>query len=216
MREGLDAPALELPAANVEAIRSFLDGQSRIELAVWVRHEQSRPDGSMYDHHLVLGVADEDWSTGDMRALEDGMELPGLDIRDPTWLDIYPVSEVEALRSFGTVLWEQTAAGADPLDYRFTYEPFEPEPSAGERFAMLLAETPEINRVGATVEHLWKGDEVLGETVRLFVEAPLPTNALRIARDAARTTVLEDVRSHSASLGWPTGIGTAVLYERPS
>jgi hypothetical protein len=216
MREGLDAPTFELAPESVEEIRSFLDGQSRIELAVWVRHEQRGHDGPLYDHHLVLGVDDEDWKTGDMRALEEGMQLPALGTNEPTWLDIYPVSEVEPLRSFGTVLWEQTSAGADPLDYRFTYEPFQPEPSAGERFAMLLAETPEINRVGATVEHLWKGDEVLGETVRLFVEAPLPTDALRVARDAARTTVLEDVRSHSASLGWPTGIGTAVLYERPS
>jgi hypothetical protein len=216
MREGLDAPTLELPPENVEEIRSFLNGQSRIKLAVWVRHEQRGGDGPMYDHHLVLGVDDEDWNTGDMRALEDGMQLPALGTREPTWLDIYPVPEVEALRSFGTVLWEQTAAGADPLDYRITYEPFEPEPSAGERFAMLLAETPEIQRVGATVEHLWKGHEALGETVRLYVEAPPPTNALRVAVDAARTTVLEDVRSHSASLGWPTGIRTAVLYERPS
>src|SRR4051812_4799738 len=159
MREGLDAPTFELAPESVEEIRSFLDGQSRIELAVWVRHEQRGQEGTLYDHHLVLGLGDEDWTTGDMRALEEGMELPRLDTREPTWLDIYPVSEVDALRSFGTVLWEQDAAGDDPLDYRFTYDPFEPEPSAAERFATLLAQSPGIERVGATVERLWKSDE---------------------------------------------------------
>jgi hypothetical protein len=40
MREGLDAPTLELPAETVDEIRAFLDGQSRFRLAVWVRHER--------------------------------------------------------------------------------------------------------------------------------------------------------------------------------
>jgi hypothetical protein len=34
MREGLDAPAWELPAERLFELRSFLDGQSRIRLAV--------------------------------------------------------------------------------------------------------------------------------------------------------------------------------------
>src|SRR4051812_42591210 len=186
MREGLDAPTFELPPENIEEIRSFLDGQSRIELAVWVRHEQVGGDGPLYDHHLVLGVDDEDWAAGDMRALEHGLELPRLDTSEPTWIDIFPVSEVVALRTFGAVLWEQASAGADPLDYRLEYAPFAPERMAAERFAVLLAEKPEIRSVAATVEQLWKGDESLRDTVLLFVEARVTADALMVARDAAR------------------------------
>ena len=49
MRDGLDAPTLELPAENGEAIRAFLDGQSRFRLAIRVRHEQQGVDGPLYD-----------------------------------------------------------------------------------------------------------------------------------------------------------------------
>jgi hypothetical protein len=213
MREGLDAATFELPPENIEEIRSFLDGQSRIELAVWVRHEQAGAGGPLYDHHLVLGVDDEDWAAGDMRALEQGLELPRLDTSEPTWIDIFPVSEVAALRSFATVLWEQTSAGADPLDYRLTYAPFAPEPTAAERFAALLAEKPEIRSVAATVEQLWKGDRALGDTVLLFVEACIRADALMVARDAARTTVLEGVSSYGVSLGPATVDRTATLYD---
>ena len=82
MREGLDAPRFELPDGNVEAIRGWLDGQSRLKAAVWVRHEQQGVDGPLYDHHLVLAVGDDDWAIGDMRALDAGIRLPALDTRE--------------------------------------------------------------------------------------------------------------------------------------
>jgi len=48
MRDGLDAPTLALPPADVESLRALSDTQSRVKLAVWVLHEQQ-------DHHLMLG-----------------------------------------------------------------------------------------------------------------------------------------------------------------
>jgi hypothetical protein len=213
MRDGLDAPTLELSPTTVQAIRSFLEAQSRIELAVWVRHEQHGPEGAMYDHHLVLGVDDEDWASGDMRALEHGLEMPALDTREPTWIDIFPVSEVATLRAFGTVLWEQTSLGGDSLDYRFTYEPFTPEPEPALRFAELLAEQPAIRRVGATVETLWKAGDVVEESIRLVVDAPPAADVLKAALDAARTSVLAGRSSYGASLGSPEGDRMTVLYE---
>jgi hypothetical protein len=213
MRDGLDRPAFELPAANVQEIRSFLDGQSRIQVAVWVRHEQQGVDAPLYDHHLVLGVADEDWESGDMAALERGLELPALDTREPTWLDIFPVSEVDALRAFGTVLWEQTSPGADPLDYRLTYEPFVPDPAAAERFTALLAEQPAVRCVGATVETLWRGDDRVKRSVCLYVDGVIRHDVLPIAVDAARTSVLAGWTSHSATLGRPKDGAATILYE---
>jgi hypothetical protein len=205
MRDGLDAPTFELPAENVAQIRAFLDGQSRFRLAVWVRHEQRGVDGPLYDHHLVLAVDDEDWATGDMRALEEGMRLPALDTTEKTWIDVYPASELAELRSFGTVLWEQTSPGADPLDYRFTYEPVAVSAEALETFGSLVhAVAPEVVRVTATRSRLWKGRSEVEDQVSLYVgcefERMSPPGPLRIVQEAAREAGI----AHSGgSLGRP-------------
>jgi hypothetical protein len=212
MREGLDAPTFELPPENVEAIRGFLDGQSRFKAAVWVRHEHQGVDGPLYDHHLVLAVADEDWATGDLRALDDGMRLPMLDTREPKWVDICPVSELDALRSFCTVLWERASPGDDSLDYRFTFEPFEPDPVAIERFAASLAALPAVRRVGADVSRLWKGDEEVRSRVRVFVDAPFEANVLEAVVEAARESVLAGHPSYEAGIEQPDDT-TTILYE---
>ena len=191
MREGLDAPTSELSEEKVTEIRAFLDGQSRFKLAVWVRHEQRGVDGPLYDHHLVLAVDDEDWATGDMRALEDGMQLPLLSLTEPTWVDIFPVSEVDELRSFGAVLWEQTSPGPDPLDYRFTHEPVVVSAEALQRFGALMpAVAPEVVRVTATRSRLWKGESEIGDDTNLCVACHFdqlsPPGPLHVVQQAAR------------------------------
>jgi hypothetical protein len=214
MREGLDAPTLALPEGTLGEVRTFLDGQSRIELAVWVRHEHEVLDGRVdHDHHIVLAVADEDWETGDMRALETGIwkRLP-LRTRLRTWIDLAPASEVEELRRFGTVLWEQTLPGGDPLDYRYTSEPFEPDPESVVRFRALLAELPAVRCVGGDLERLWNGDDEVQAQVRLAVEAPFEADALPAVVAAARETVLVDERDFGSSIGELAGSMT-VLYQ---
>jgi hypothetical protein len=212
MREGLDAPTWELPAERVSEIRSFLDRQSRIRIAVWVRHKQGAWFAPLHDHHLVLGVTAEDWASGDLRALDEGLELPPLGNGEPTWLDIFPESEVEALRAFGTVLWQQTAPGADALDYRFTHEPFTADPAAAERFTALLSAEPAIRRVGALVERLWKGDDSVKKTVQLTIEAAAGSDVLKLVHDAARETVVAGASSSGATLGSLPDEAT-ILYE---
>ncbi len=217
MREGLDAPTFELPAENVAEIRAFLDGQSRFKLAVWVRHEQLGVDGPLYDHHLVLAVDDEDWATGDMRALEEGMRLPALDTTESTWIDIYPVSEFAELRSFGIVLWEQTSPGADPLDYRFTHERVSVSTEALRAFGSSVhAAAPEVVRVTATRSRLWKGNSEVEDSTSLYVacdfERLSPPGPLEAVQAAAREAGI----AHSGgSLGRPVvpPPHATVLYE---
>ena len=141
MREGLDAPTLEVPAENRENIRVFLDGQSRIKLAA-----------------------------GDMGALDAGMRCPWPHLTEPTWIDLYPVSEVEELRPFGTVLWEQTTPGDDRLDYRFTHEPVVFPADAVATFRNLVrTAAPDVTRVAATRSRLWKGESEIEDTTNLCV-----------------------------------------------
>ena len=214
MRAGLGTPLVELPPENAEEIRAFLDGQSRVKAAAWARHEEPGPDGPQApDHHILLAVDDEDWATGDLVALEEGIELPPLRISGPTWIDFFPVSELADARGFATLLWEQAAPGADPLDYRFTYEPFVPDTASLARFAALLDARPSVRSVLGTVQKLWKGDRLVEETVRLFVGASRPPNdVLSFVHDAARDTVLAGRSSHGATLGRPRHEPTAVLY----
>jgi hypothetical protein len=218
MREGLDAPTFDLPAESVRAIRQFLDGQSRFKLAIWVRHEQQGVDGPLYDHHLVLAVADEDWASGDMRALEQGMRLPALDTAEQTWIDIYPASEFAELRSFGTVLWEQASPGADPLDYRFTHERVTVSAEALQAFGRSVRATaPEVVRVTATRSRLWKGSSEVEESTSLYVacdfERISPPGPLATVQAAARGAGI----AHSgASLGGPIEppAHATVLYDQ--
>jgi hypothetical protein len=218
MRDGFDAPQLQLPAEDVRALGEFFDGQSRVQLAVWVRHEQRGVDGPLYDHHLVLGIDDEDYASCDVWALELGMPVPGLRFSEPQWLDIFPLSEVEQLRSFA-VVWEhdpERSTGDDPLDYRLTWEPYEADPRAAARFVEHLRSKPGIRRVEGAYERLWKGSTEVRTGVALYVDAePTVRNALSIATDTARDTGLIDASNQRASLGLPRDerVRTATLYE---
>ena len=219
MRDGLDAPTLQLPPEDVHDLRALFDGQSRVKLAVWVRHEQQGVSGPLYDHHLMLGVDDDDWATGEMWALELGLPLPGLRFEQPMWApDIFPLSEVEALSTFGTVIWEhdpETATGDDPLDFRLTYEPVSVDRNAVARFGALLAVEGGIRRVVATLQRLWKGDGEVERQTSLFVDADGVRHALSIVRDAAQSTGVLTTTAFSSSLGLPRDprVRTATLYE---
>jgi hypothetical protein len=199
MREGLDTPTHQLPADNVDEIRAFLDGQSRITLAVWVRHEQQGPDGPLYDHHLMLGVDDRDWETGDMRALDQGMRVPVLRLGGPTWIDLFPLAEAGPLRSFGTLLWERTdepGDDLDPLDFRFTREPVTfPAEAVSEFQARMRDVAPDVRRVTARRTRLWKGEAELEDDTVLSVvwdfEREAPPGPLQPVLDAAREAGIE-------------------------
>ena len=208
MRDGLAAPALELPAADVESLWAFFDTQSRVKLAVWVLHEQQ-------DHHLMLGVEDDDFAAGDMWALELGLRVPPLRFDGPTWIpDIFPLSEVEALRSLGTVLWEGSPADGDPLEYRLTWEPLDAEAGPRGEFARLVAAEPAIRRVVATRRRLWKRNDEVEATDQLFVEADDLRNAVSSVHNAAKTSNIVLTRFET-TLGPPRDprVHAATIYE---
>jgi hypothetical protein len=210
MRDGLDAPTLQLPVDNVAEVGAFLDGQSLIDLAVWVRHEQQGVEGPLYDHHLMLGIPEDGYETGDPWALEVGIEIP-----QPGWLDIFPLAEVEALRSFGTVLWERGGGprGGDPLDYRLTWEPLRLDRDVAAAFARLVRNVGAMSRIEGAVERLWKNGAEVRRSPQLYLEFAerRPYDFERI-RSAAREAALE-VGGMSAGLPRNPRIRTATLYE---
>lgn len=219
IRDGLDAPTVEPSREEVEAMRAFLDGQSRIKLAVWVRHEHEAPDGPTYDHHVMLAVDDEDCATEDMRALDSGLRFPRPHSAGPTWVDLAPASEVEALRSFGAVLWEQATPGSDPLDYRFTHEPITVAPQALAAFRrMMPTVAPQVVRVTATRSRLWKGEAQIEDDTSLCVACDFdqlgpPPGPLQAVQDAAREA---GIAHDGGSLELPAEPlpHATVLYER--
>jgi len=219
MREGLDAATLELSADDLMRMRAFLDGQAPIKLAVWVRHEQQGVGGPLYDHHVVLGFDDREWERGDMRAVEQGMRFPWPRTTGPTWIDPYPLSEVEPLRAFGRVLWEQTTPGSDPLDYRFTHEPVTVPAEALAAFRSVMPTVaPQVVRVTAKRSRLWKGEAEIEEDVGLcvacyFDQMGPPPGPLQVVQDAAREA---GIAHTSGSLERPaeTPPYATVLYEK--
>jgi hypothetical protein len=221
MRDGLDAPTFELSAEKVAEIRAYLDGQSRFKLAVWVRHEQRGVDGPLYDHHLVLAVDDEDWANGDMRALEEGMRFPALDATEKTWIDIYPASEFDELRSFGIVLWEQTSPGADPLDYRFTHERVAISAEALKAFGSLVqAVAPEVVRVTATrsrfVEGQFRGRGLYVALRRLRLRAHVTSRAARSRAEGGTRGGYRSLGRVARPLGRAAGLRDGYLRGRGS
>jgi hypothetical protein len=208
LRAGLRPPVVEPPAPLVRQLVDFLERQSRIRLAVWMSHEH----GDDLDQHLLLGIDDRDWCESDLRALDHGLEREGLGFQ--AWLDLFSTADADAARAAGVVLWEQTSPGADPLDYRFTYEPLQPAPAALGAFTELLEARPAIRRVGATLQKLWKGDALVEESVQLAVDAT-PAGApqpLAIVDAAARATILAGCRHHGSTLG-PPDDRMSTLYE---
>jgi hypothetical protein len=208
MRDGLHAPAESIPQQDLERIRSFLDRQSRIDLAVWVMHEQQGAEGPLYDHHLMLGVDDD--RSNDLGALELGIEIP-----QPGWLDVFPLSEVELLRSLGAVVWERGHAprAGDPLDFRITWEPLEPEASVVEALRKLVRVVDGLVRIDGAVERLWKNGAEVRRANQLYLEFERrrPHDFEQIG-SAARGAGL-DVHGMSAGLPADPRIRTSTLYE---
>jgi hypothetical protein len=166
-------PPTEFPSDDKLArARAYLDGQSRIQLAVWVRHEQRGVDGPLYDHHVMLGLDDGHYENGDPGAILFGLEremgyLGG-------WTDIFPLSEVETLREVGHILWERDGRpveGLDPLDFRWSFEAI-PAPE-GLRAAIETAveDLPPVMGVEVTQDRLWKADREVWTQARVFVIA---------------------------------------------
>jgi hypothetical protein len=222
MRDGLDAPTLQLSADDVRAMRAFLDGQSLITLLVWVRHEQQGVDGPLFDHHLMFGIPDDVCPTCDLWALEENLPLPPLQFGEPTWNDIFPLSEVEELRSFGTVVWEHDAArstGDDPLDYRFTWEPLEVASDTAQALTAGLSGEAGIARVDAARRRLWKNGVEVGSSIDLYVDASDEARlAVTIVQQAATQSGLVGTAGFSVGRGLPRHdrIRTATVYQAAS
>lgn len=215
MRMGLDSPTEEVPAGLRERLRTYLDGQRAISLAVWVRHEHHGPEGTSYDHHTMLGVDDDRFRSDDMSTFGQGIDE---DCPAPGWVDIFPRSEVEALCSIGEVLWRREGSPSDeldPLEFQSSWEPLAVPAEQRERFAAAVREAaPAVVRVEATRRRLRKGEAVVVDSIDLFVECGRPVaDALsHVGRAARECGIVAGPRS-SVTWGLPRkpSVRTAVV-----
>jgi len=169
MRSPLHPPTEELTADQLADMRTYFDGQSRIDLVVWVAHEHRTESGPDVDHHLLLGLDDEAYAELDVAAIAFGIEqeapLAG-------WVDLYPLSEVEDVREIGTVVWERDAppaAGLDPLDFHYTYEAVETPRDLVASVRWAVEDEPSVRRVELSRERLRKGELEVFTAFREYV-----------------------------------------------
>jgi hypothetical protein len=218
LREGLGAPRRALRADELARLRSYLDRQGRIRLAAWASHEHTGPGGVDHDDHLLLGVPDADFEGVHAQALDRGLEheLPGIH----AWLDLFALSDVDAVRAFADVLWERGEAPAgdlDPLEFRLTWEPLEAPAAAVAAFARLVGGLPGVERVEGCLERLWKNERLVETETQLHVafSERRPDDF-----DLIRGAVVESGVSASAgssitaALPRDDRVRTAVLYAR--
>ncbi|MDP9261988.1 MAG: hypothetical protein M3O89_08470 [Actinomycetota bacterium] len=169
MRSPLHPPTELIPEQRIASIRAYLERQSRIDLAVWVRHEQKGVDGPLYDHHLMLGMDDADDNRGHPDAILFGVENEGL---SAGWVDLFPLSEVEKLREFGYVVWERdgrSIEGLDPLDFYWSFEAIPPPGGLVAAVAAAVEDVPAVVRVELTRQCLCKADREVWIQTRVFV-----------------------------------------------
>jgi hypothetical protein len=214
-------PPTEFPSdREIARACAYLDGQSRINLAVWIRHEQKGVDGPLYDHHLMLGMDDADYEKGDPDAILFGVEREAGYLGG--WTDLFPLSEVETLRDLGHVLWErvgQPTEPLDPLNFTWSFEPIEVSGESLEAFRGLLAVVPAVTRVEATHQQLLKDDREQWETTTLFIgwdtDLGPVHNALTLVGSAAREAGIH-FQGSSAGIPKDPRIHTSVLFEASS
>jgi hypothetical protein len=172
MRSPLHPPT-ELPSdEEIATIRAYFGRQSRIDLAVWVRHEHQGVDGSVYDHHLMLGMEDADYDRAHPDAILFGIEREAG--RLGGWADLFRLSEVEKLREFGYVVWEcdgRPTEGLDPLDFRYSFEAIAAPAGLAALVEAAVEDLPAVVRVELTHEQLWKDDREVWAQTRVFVVA---------------------------------------------
>ncbi len=166
-------PPTELPSDDkVARARAYLDGQSRIDLAVWIRHEQRGVDGPLYDHHVMLGLDDDVYETGHPDAILFGVEREMGHLGG--WTDLFPLSEVETLREVGHILWKRDGRpieGLDPLDFHWSFEAIPAPEGLRTVIEAAVEDLPAVVGVEVTRDRLWKADREVWSQARVFVIA---------------------------------------------
>jgi len=107
LREGLLPPRREMSEADLEPLRTYFEGQSRIQFAAWASHARG---ADAVDDHVLLGTADGDLRNEHVAALEIGLllEVPH---PHPGWVDLFAMSDLEtgALREAGIPIGAMSA-----------------------------------------------------------------------------------------------------------
>lgn len=219
LRENLHPPRREIAADELERLRAYLDGQSRIRLAAFASHEHHGPGGAVdYDEHLLLGVADADYEGEHVRALDRGIEREIVGVH--AWFDLFALSDADAVRGLAEVLWERNESPAgelDPLEFRLTWEPLDVSEAAVAAVAEHVRAIGGVRRVEAGRERLWKNGREVAAEVCFYVDFAIRRpNDFELLEDALRDAGAVPATSWQLSAGLPGDgrVRTAVLYAR--
>lgn len=147
---------------------SYLAGQARFDLAVWVGY-RFRPGGSI-DHELKLRLRGRRPSRRDLLALFWGVAH---EIGVHAYIGIPTRAEMEQIRCVGDLVWARTGpapAYADPLDFRSTSEQIKVPSALREAIRREMERFPAVSRVGVSQSKLWKSGELFKDNIGFGIE----------------------------------------------
>ena len=155
---------------------SYLEGQARFDLAVWVGY-RFRP-GGMVDHELKLRLRGRRPSRRELSALFWGVSH---EIGVHAYIGIPTLAEMQQIRRVGQIVWERTGPApeyADPLDFRSTSEQIKVPSALRNAIQDAMEGFPVVRYVGVSQSRLWKSGQLFKDGINFGVECDGPTAGL--------------------------------------
>lgn len=170
------APENAFPEDDHARAVSYLEGQARFDLAVWVGY-RFRPGGGV-DHELKLRLRGRRPSRHELSALFWGVSH---EIGVHAYIGIPTHAEMQEIRRVGEFVWERTGPApeyADPLDFRSTSEQVKVPSALREAIRDAMEAFPVVSRVGVSQSKLWKSGELFKDGISFGVDCDGPTAGL--------------------------------------
>jgi hypothetical protein len=210
------APVDALPDEDRVAAVSYLEGQCRIDLALWVGYRFG-PKGSV-DHELVLRLRGPRPGRVGVAALSAGV---GRELPTRCYVGFPTRATLREARPVAELVWERRGAaaeGADPLDFRLVFAPVDTSPDLRAAVAAAAAEVPVVRRVRRARSTLLKSGRNVQQSVQAMIEYDEPWtdlgNVVGTVSDLLRPHFVTDFGVTAGT--WPYRVSTTTIYSRRS
>jgi hypothetical protein len=160
---------------DLSKVLSFLDGQSRVDLAVWVGIQFS----THVQHQVACRLVGRRPAPPELNALYFGLLY---DVSTHCYLEFPTRQKMRQIESVGETIWNgPPAADGDPLDYRYEYEKVDLREDVLRGVVEVGKAHPTFKAIHIVRSILLKSDAVVHDAITVSVERD---DSIDDARDA--------------------------------